>query len=447
MKRQILPLLICFTQLLYAQVGIGTTTPHESAILDVYSTSKGFLPPRMSKGSMMSIDQPAAGLMVYCTTCCLGGSLAFYDGVEWVITNGGTCTPDLDGDNVADASDVDIDNDGIVDSNEISNIPVFASDLGSEQGTACQRKALTAPDYSNITYRATGNIPDGYYGVVNKSSCGASWATNPGNDHTVDPSGRTGNMIFVNAPPANPSIGYFPVVYGRPINVPKNSELNISLWVVNLSPTATDDPNLTFRFLDAATNKTIDSVMTGAIGSSNWLNYTLSIETKDYTTVKFEVISNWAQQNGGNDFAIDDIEVKVKYGDVDGDGLEDSKDQDADGDGIPDIIEIQNHASIIYPSGNDANNNGLDDAFEPNGISNPVDTDNDGIPDYFDTDSDNDGILDKDETNITLTGSDSDNDGLDNAVDVTNDHTQSAGIYLNNPVYDQNNNGIPDYRE
>jgi hypothetical protein len=33
---------------LHAQTGIGTTTPNASAKLDVYSTNKGFLPPRVS---------------------------------------------------------------------------------------------------------------------------------------------------------------------------------------------------------------------------------------------------------------------------------------------------------------------------------------------------------------------------------------------------------------
>ena len=36
--------LICFSNL-FAQVGIGTTNPASSAILELSSTSKGFLPP------------------------------------------------------------------------------------------------------------------------------------------------------------------------------------------------------------------------------------------------------------------------------------------------------------------------------------------------------------------------------------------------------------------
>ena len=51
-----------------AQTGIGTTTPNASAKLDVYSTNKGFLPPRVTLTSATdatTIASPAEGLLVY----------------------------------------------------------------------------------------------------------------------------------------------------------------------------------------------------------------------------------------------------------------------------------------------------------------------------------------------------------------------------------------------
>ncbi len=48
-----------------AQVGIGTTTPHASAALDVSSTTQGFLPPRLTYAQRTGISSPAAGLLVY----------------------------------------------------------------------------------------------------------------------------------------------------------------------------------------------------------------------------------------------------------------------------------------------------------------------------------------------------------------------------------------------
>jgi hypothetical protein len=49
-------------------VGIGTTTPNASAQLDVTSTTRGFLPPRMTTTQRDAIVSPAAGLVVYNTT-------------------------------------------------------------------------------------------------------------------------------------------------------------------------------------------------------------------------------------------------------------------------------------------------------------------------------------------------------------------------------------------
>jgi hypothetical protein len=52
----------------YAQVGIGTTTPDVSSILDISSTSKGLLMPRLTTAERDNISQPAAGLMIFNTT-------------------------------------------------------------------------------------------------------------------------------------------------------------------------------------------------------------------------------------------------------------------------------------------------------------------------------------------------------------------------------------------
>ena len=47
------------------EVGIGPDTPHPSAILDASSTTKGFLPPRMTRVQRDAIANPADGLMIY----------------------------------------------------------------------------------------------------------------------------------------------------------------------------------------------------------------------------------------------------------------------------------------------------------------------------------------------------------------------------------------------
>jgi hypothetical protein len=48
--------------------GIGTATPAASAQLEVTSTTKGFLPPRLTTAERDAISAPAAGLILYNST-------------------------------------------------------------------------------------------------------------------------------------------------------------------------------------------------------------------------------------------------------------------------------------------------------------------------------------------------------------------------------------------
>src|SRR5690349_13015706 len=48
-----------------AQVGIGTTAPAPSAVLDLTSTNQGLLIPRLTQAQRTAISAPAVGLLVY----------------------------------------------------------------------------------------------------------------------------------------------------------------------------------------------------------------------------------------------------------------------------------------------------------------------------------------------------------------------------------------------
>ena len=75
-----------------AQVGIGTTSPNTSSILDVDSTSKGFLPPRMLETERDAITTPATGLLIYNTST---NQLNYYNGTAWQIVDTSTGFVDL----------------------------------------------------------------------------------------------------------------------------------------------------------------------------------------------------------------------------------------------------------------------------------------------------------------------------------------------------------------
>ena len=126
-----------------------------------------------------------------------------------------------------------------------------------------------------------------------------------------------------------------------------------------------------------------------------------------------------------NDGIPDDIETTA---DIDGDGIPNYHDRDSDGDGIPDLIEAtgvdkDGDGTLDYwDEWEDENNNGFHDEYENEPLVMKIETthgkyryesfhkfgavlldqDNDGIPNFWDTDSDNDGISDRLETGINL---------------------------------------------
>ena len=67
-------------------VGVGTTSPAASSLLDLTSTTKGFLAPRMTSTQRDAIASPANGLVVYNTTTNV---LNFWDGTAWQVVGTG----------------------------------------------------------------------------------------------------------------------------------------------------------------------------------------------------------------------------------------------------------------------------------------------------------------------------------------------------------------------
>ncbi len=86
-------MMLLFAGSIFAQtgsVGINNdgSTPAASAMLDVSSTAKGFLPPRMTTVQRNAISSPVEGLVIYNTD---DKALNIFNGTSWCMTNPVVC--------------------------------------------------------------------------------------------------------------------------------------------------------------------------------------------------------------------------------------------------------------------------------------------------------------------------------------------------------------------
>ncbi|WP_203229460.1 hypothetical protein [Aureibaculum marinum] len=169
-------LLIIFTMLFsiagFAQVGIGTTTPDASSALEVQSTEKGLLIPRMTSAQRTAIASPALGLLVYDTDT---KSIWNFDGTAWAKGSGGA-GKFVDGDTPAIAyyeGTVGIGIDNPTANHKLSVVGIKSTDAannvvnvqGIYEGTGTS--ISTFASINQVENRGTGTI---FYGMGTRSS-------------------------------------------------------------------------------------------------------------------------------------------------------------------------------------------------------------------------------------------------------------------------------------
>ncbi len=95
MKKTLILLLTLFTQLTFSQVAVNTdgSSANTSAMLDVKSSNKGLLIPRMTSAQRDAISSPATGLLVFDTD---ENNFFFYNGINWVLLKSGIVNWNLD---------------------------------------------------------------------------------------------------------------------------------------------------------------------------------------------------------------------------------------------------------------------------------------------------------------------------------------------------------------
>uniref|UniRef100_UPI0025C29EED hypothetical protein n=1 Tax=Daejeonella sp. TaxID=2805397 RepID=UPI0025C29EED len=280
---------------------------------------------------------------------------------------------DTDGDGIPNITDLDDDNDGVLDLDELN----CATALMSKTGVTVSATVTWAGTLANI---------------LNGVEATDAYTSSTFLDQTILqfdlPSAKVLSLIELSCQAGNFPLG-------------TTGKYNIEGWNgTTWERIATDQVFATSSPISAANNSY-------KFNMAN--NYTAYSKYRIFGTTVSGTVSGWVQEAYFTE--------RTCIRDVDGDGIPNGLDLDSDGDGCADAIEAGSSttatSSTIIPTGTDANGNGLLDNYEstttaglinytstykPFGTSKNlaacVDTDGDGIKDLVDIDDDNDGIVD-----------------------------------------------------
>lgn len=185
--------------------------------------------------------------------------------------------------------------------------PIVEIDFGSgsNRGSALG-SAITA-----FTYRASGELDEGEYSIVNSSSGLKGNAWHVTTDHTGNSNGYM--MVINSAVIANEGVFYTKMVSG----LCPNTTYEFSAWLINLlNPNAglTDQysPNVTFRISDTSGN-ILGFYSTGDINqtsSPTWLQYGFFFTSGADAEVVISILNSAPSAHPGNDIALDDISFR-----------------------------------------------------------------------------------------------------------------------------------------
>ena len=172
MKNYFSILFLLFVSVLtHAQTGIGTTAPDASAKLDITSTTKGLLVPRMTSTQRSAITSPATGLLIYQS-----------DGVSGFYLNSGTAgSPTwvrLNSDWTKTGNDISYTTGNISTTGNLTGGNVVSSKLsGFVSNTSAEASSRTLATSDNgmilkctaaltITLPTAGSLPEGFNCMV-----------------------------------------------------------------------------------------------------------------------------------------------------------------------------------------------------------------------------------------------------------------------------------------
>ncbi len=202
-------------------VGIGTLTPNTSAAIDIVSTTKGVLVPRMTKTQRNAIVTPATGLLIYQTNSTPG--FYYFTGSAWVAISTLSTGWSITGNSGINPANNFI---GTTDGNplifKVNNIKAGYLSTGGNVGFGYESlNALTsgydnlAIGYKSLAYNTTGNTNTaiGTYALVyntsGNSNVGVGFGALRSNTTGIFNTGVGYRVLYDN------TTGYYNCAFGR----------------------------------------------------------------------------------------------------------------------------------------------------------------------------------------------------------------------------------------
>ena len=344
------------------------------------------------------------------------------------------CAGDSDDDGQNNNFDVDIDNDGILNTEE-SNCN-FDFDLSSDVGLYFTASTTTSSE--NIT-------SDPFEGFTNQIMH-LSASPKVGNIQST----TTYQLVFdapthfkIEQAPATFTTGAMNDEEDYKLSVPADQTITVlnpdNQLLIDINYDGIYDNNVQEFTAFEIRFKLNSAALSPGDGTFSFQSYSAS---------QFEIEYNNISEINSNSVAFQ-LTQACRSIDSDGDSIEDAIDLDSDNDGIFDVVESGNSAL-------DTNGNGRVDGMDTNDsdsdghhdlAQSPIDTDLDSIPDYLDLDSDNDGLFDLFEAGIGFNTLDMDNNGQIDLGFTDDNFNGSSDVAESIIPLDSDADGLPDFIE
>ena len=245
------------------QIKLGDDNITNVTTAGIVSSGKGFLAQGLTAAQRDAIDNPSAGLIIYCSNCGTNGEIQFYNGVAWKNINGTSVSTPTQ--------------------NSIS----LKSSVGTDKQFVTVNTSITSIVYA--TSLATGvtitNLPTGITGVWSNNSLTISGTpTTQGNfNYTITLTGGSGTITKT----GSITVGSLNITLSSATGTDSQTICNSYSPITNITYTTSGATNVTFVGLPGGISGTYSGTSVTISGTPSAPgNYNYSVIASDGTNSK-----------------------------------------------------------------------------------------------------------------------------------------------------------------